>query len=250
MRLKNKVALITGGSSGIGKGICRAFAKEGAAVAFVGLNEERGRETEQELIGLGCDALFIRADLQDRTVLPGIVDKVIKKYGKLNILVNNAHTSINVSIEETTNEIMALSLDTGFWATFILMKSALPHLKKERGKVINFGSGAGIEGLGNQGSYAAAKEAIRAISRVAANEWGRYGITVNVICPIADTPGIRKWKEGHPASYNKMLTTIPLRRLGDCEHDVGRVAVFLASSDADYITGQTIMVDGGSVKVR
>lgn len=250
MRLKDKVALVTGGSSGIGRGICHAFAKEGASILFVGLNEEKGKNTEKELIELGCDAKYVQADLTNRAILPTIVEKTIENFGKMDILVNNAHSSKNVSFEETTDEIMELSLDSGFWPTYILMRNALPHLKESKGKIINFASGAGLEGLGNQTSYAAAKEAIRAISRVAANEWGRYGINVNIISPIANSPGIERWQESHPSSYNKMIDTIPLRRLGDCENDIGRTAVFLASSDADYITGQTLMVDGGTVKVR
>ena len=250
MRLKDKVALVTGGSSGIGRGICHAFAKEGASILFVGLNEQKGKNTERELLELGCEAKYVQADLTDRAKLPSIVEKTIEHFGKMDILVNNAHASKNVSFEDTTEEIMDLSFDSGFWPTYVLMRNALPYLKESRGKIINFASGAGLEGLSKQTSYAAAKEAIRAISRVAANEWGRYGINVNIISPIANSPGIEHWHENNPNSYNKMIATIPLRRLGDCENDIGRTAVFLASSDADYITGQTLMVDGGTVKVR
>ncbi|MCH6267268.1 SDR family NAD(P)-dependent oxidoreductase [Neobacillus citreus] len=250
MKLKDKVALITGGSSGIGRGICHAFAKEGAAVVFVGLSEQKGKRTEEELLKLGCNALFIQADLADRSKLPSIVEMVIERFGKLDVLVNNAQSSINVTFEETTEEVMDLALNTGFWSTFILMNSALPYLKLTKGKVINFVSGAGMIGLSKQASYAAAKEAIRGISRVAATEWGRYGINVNLISPIANSPGVERLQVEHPNAYNKMVSLIPLGRLGDCEEDIGRAAVFLASSDADYITGQTIMVDGGTVMVR
>ncbi|MGM9922752.1 MAG: SDR family NAD(P)-dependent oxidoreductase [Bacillus sp. (in: firmicutes)] len=250
MKLKDKVAFVTGGSSGIGRGICHAYAKEGASIVFIGLNEEKGRRTEKELHDLGCDALYIQADLTDRQVLPSLVEATIEKFGKLDILVNNAHSSKAFTIEETTEEIMDLSLNTGLWATFILMRSALPYLKETKGSIINFASGAGLEGLSRQASYAASKEAVRAISRVAANEWGRYGINVNVIAPLANSPGVEQMKEMHPNAYNKMISLIPLGRLGDCEEDIGRVAVFLASSDADYITGHTLMVDGGTVKAR
>ncbi|WP_082193244.1 SDR family NAD(P)-dependent oxidoreductase [Bacillus rubiinfantis] len=250
MRLKNKVALITGGSSGIGRGICHAFAREGASIVFVGKSPDKGRRTEEELLALGADAVFLQANLADRSVLPGIVEEVIKKFGKLDILVNNAQTSKNVIFEETTEEVMNLAFNTGFWPTFILMRTALPYLKVTKGKVINFVSAAGMIGLSKQSSYAAAKEAIRGISRVAATEWGRYGITVNLLSPIANSPGVDRLQEEHPNAYNKMVSLIPLGRIGDCEEDIGRAAVFLASSDADYITGQTIMVDGGTVMVR
>ena len=130
------------------------------------------------------------------------------------------------------------------------MQAALPHLKESKGSVINFASGAGLNGDAHQGSYAAAKEAIRAITRVAANEWGQYGINCNLISPIAKTPGIEQWAQDHPDSYEAMLAKNPMGRLGDPEKDIGRTAVFLASEDASYITGQTMMVDGGSIKLR
>lgn len=130
------------------------------------------------------------------------------------------------------------------------MQAALPYLKETQGKIINFASGAGINGDANQASYAAAKEAIRAITRVAANEFGSFGINVNIIAPIAKSPGMLQWAEENPEYYQGMLSKIPLRRLGELEEDIGRVAVFLASADSDYITGQTIMVVGGSIKLR
>ena len=250
MKLHGKVAFITGGSSGIGRGICHAFAKEGASIAFVGLNEDKGKRTEKELIELGCDAMYIQADLADRECLPGLIDQTIERFGRLDVLVNNAHASKQASFEEMTEEMISLSFDTGFWPTVTLMQKALPHLKKTKGKVINFVSTAGMIGLSKQASYAAAKEAIRGISRVAANEWGRYGINVNMISPIAKSPGVEKMEVEMPNAYNKMVSLIPMGRLGDCEEDIGRVSVFLASKDADYITGQTIMVDGGNVMVR
>lgn len=250
MKLKNKVAFVTGGSSGIGRGICLAFAKEGVSIVFVGKSEEKGKRTEKELLDMGCEALFLQADLSDRTILPSLIEKTINRFGKLDILVNNAQSSINVIFEETTDEVMDLALNTGLWSTFVLMRSSLPYLKVTKGKVINFVSAAGMIGLSKQASYAAAKEAIRGISRVAATEWGRYGINVNLLSPIANSPGVERLETEHPNAYNKMVSLIPLGRLGDCEEDIGRAAVFLASSDSDYITGQTIMVDGGTVMVR
>lgn len=249
-RLEGKVAFITGGASGIGRGICLAMAKEGASIVLVDLNEENGKKTEKELQDLGAKAVFMQANLMEHDKLPALVDKAVEQFGKLDILVNNAHASKNVPFEETTKEIMDLSFNTGFWPTFIFMKAALPHLKESKGKIINFASGAGIDGQVTQTSYAAAKEAIRGITRVAANEWGQYGININLISPIANSPGIAVWKENNPEAYEAMLNKIPLRRIGDTENDIGRVAVFLASDDSDYITGQTIMVDGGSVKLR
>lgn len=249
-KLAGKVALITGGAGGIGKGMATAFVKEGAAVVIVDLNEELGLQTIKELQEYEPNSIFIKADLTDREKLAGIVEQAVEKLGRLDILVNNAHASTNKPFEQITQEDLDLSFNTGFYPTFFLMQAALPHLKETKGKIINFASGAGINGNENQAAYAAAKEAIRAITRVAANEFGPYGINVNLISPIANSPGIQQWAKERPEDYQEMLSRIPLRRLGELESDIGRVAVFLASEDSDYITGQTIMVDGGAVKLR
>ena len=142
-----------------------------------------------------------------------------------------------------------LSFNTGFYPTFNFMQVAYPELKKAKGKVINFASGAGINGQPTQASYAAAKEAIRGITRVAANEWGADEINVNLISPIALTEGVKQWSENFPELYDETINKIPMKRMGDPEKDIGRIAVFLASEDSDYITGQTIMSDGGSTKL-
>lgn len=250
MKLKDKVVIITGGAGGIGSGMAKAMVKEGAIVAIVDLNEETGKAMEAELQAISPSSIFIQADLTNRENLQSIVEQVVTKYGKLDVLVNNAHASRQIRLAETTQADLDLSFDTGFYPTFYLMQAAYPHLKETQGNIINFASGAGIEGHETQGAYAAAKEAIRGISRVAANEWGREGINVNLISPIADSPGVRAWKEAQPEYYEAVLNKIPLGRFGDIEEDIGRVAVFLASSDSQYITGQTIMVDGGSIKLR
>lgn len=250
MKLDKKVAIITGGAGGIGLGIATAFVKEGATVAIVDLNKEAGDAAIEKLQKISPQSIFLQADLTVRTELPSLVEQVVTKLGKLDILVNNAHASRMKSIEEMTQEDIDLSFNTGFYPTLYLMQAALPHLKESKGSVINFSSGAGLNGDVNQGSYAAAKEAIRGITRVAANEWGEYGITCNLISPIAKTPGIEHWGKENPEAYQAILAKNPLGRLGDPEKDIGRTAVFLASEDASYITGQTMMVDGGSIKLR
>ncbi|HLR03530.1 MAG TPA: SDR family oxidoreductase [Virgibacillus sp.] len=248
-KLQDKVALITGGAAGIGQGMARAFVKEGAKVAIVDLDEKAGKETVYDLQQYQ-DAMFIQANLAEHDKLKNIVEKVVDRYGQLDILVNNAHASKRKPLEELTQDDMDLSFDTGFYPTFYLMQAALPYLKKTKGNIINFASGAGLEGHPTQGAYAAAKEAIRAISRVAANEYGPNGINVNLISPIANSPGVQAWRKEEPEYYQSVLENIPMRRFGELEEDIGRAAVFLASEDSDYITGQTIMVDGGSIKLR
>ncbi|WP_339230906.1 SDR family oxidoreductase [Oceanobacillus sp. FSL K6-2867] len=249
MRLQDKVAIVTGSASGIGRGIALAMAKEGAHVAIVDVNEEKGKAAFAEINQFTQGLLFIR-DISMKENIEEIVTEVVEKFGRLDILVNNAHVSKQAPFMETTLEHFDLSFATGFYPTFHFMQASYPELKKTRGKVINFASGAGLDGQVTQTSYAAAKEAIRAISRVAANEWGPDGINVNLISPIALTPGVEQWRDNAPELYDAMINKLPLRRLGDPEQDIGRTAVFLASSDSDYITGQTIMVDGGSIKLR
>lgn len=249
-KLQDKIAIITGGAGGIGKGMATAFVKEGAKVVIVDLNEETGKETIKELQEYQPDSMFIQANLAKHDKLQGIVKQVVEKYGKLDILVNNAHASTRKPFEETTQADLDLSFNTGFYPTFHLMQAAIPYLKESQGSIINFASGAGIEGHSTQAAYAAAKEAIRAISRVAANEYGPFGINVNLISPIANSPGVQAWAKEEPEYYQSVLSNIPMRRFGDLESDIGRAAVFLASEDSDYITGQTIMVDGGSIKLR
>src|SRR5699024_4262932 len=247
-KLQDKVAMITGGAGGIGKGMAMAFVKEGAKVAIVDLNDETGQEAIRELQQYQPEYMFIQANLAEHDRLTGIVDQIEEKYGRLDILVNNAHASKNRPFLETEQEDLDLSFDTGFYPTFYLMQAAIPHLKETKGSIINFASGAGIQGHATQAAYAAAKEAIRGITRVAANEFGKDGINVNLIAPIANSPGVQQWAKAQPEYYQEVVSKIPMQRFGELEEDIGRAAVFLASDDSNYITGQTINVDGGTVK--
>ncbi len=249
-KLEGKVVIITGGAGGIGLGMAKAMAKEGAILTLVDVNQETGQAAEKVIQEISPQSMFLKADLLDRENLPNIIKAVVEQYGKLDVLVNNAHASKQLLLENTTQADLDLSFGTGFYPTFYLMQAALPYLKESKGNVINFASGAGIAGHTTQGAYAAAKEAIRGLSRVAANEWGQYGINVNLISPIADSEGVRAWGKAQPEYYQAVLNKIPMGRFGDVEEDIGRVAVFLASADSQYITGQTIMVDGGSIMLH
>ncbi|MUT68298.1 SDR family NAD(P)-dependent oxidoreductase [Paenibacillus sp. NEAU-GSW1] len=249
MKLQDRVAIVTGGASGIGRGVAHAMAKEGAKVVIVDVNEEQGLATEQELNAIG-QGKFIKANISDSSELKRIVEETVQAYGKINVLVNNAHVSKQVMFVDTTPEDLALSFNTSFYPTFTLMQLCYPYLKETKGAVINFASGAGLSGMPTQAAYGSAKEAIRGLSRVVANEWGVDGINVNCISPIANSPGVQKWSQYFPAEYEAMVNNIPLKRVGDCENDIGRIAVFLASDDSSYMTGQTLMADGGSVMLR
>ncbi|MFJ7744650.1 SDR family NAD(P)-dependent oxidoreductase [Peribacillus sp. NPDC097295] len=247
MKLQDKVVIITGGAGGIGAGMGRAMAKEGAIIVAVDVNPETGAKVAEELQQITPKSMFIQADLTDHANLKNIVEKVVAKYGRLDVLVNNAQAAKQVPFLETTPENLALCMDTGFYPTWYLMQAAIPHLKETKGNIINFASGAGIKGHKTQAAYAAAKEAIRGVTRVVANEFGAEGITANIISPIANSEGVQAWAKAQPEYYNEVLAGIPMGKFGDPEQDIGRVAVFLASEDSKYITGQTFMVDGGSI---
>jgi NAD(P)-dependent dehydrogenase (short-subunit alcohol dehydrogenase family) len=246
--LDGKVAIVTGGARGVAKGVASAFVKAGARLLIVDREVELGRATEAELKDLGGDVAFMAVDLAVRADLPAIVSTAIERFGRLDILVNAAQASRQLPLAETSDEAMDVSFDTGFWPTFVLMRTAYPHLVASKGCVINFATGAAFDALPTQGSYVAAKEAIRAISKVAASEWGPQGVRVNILCPFANSPGVQAWKEWAPDDYATQIGKVSLRRIGDCEKDIGAVAVFLASDAAAYITGQTLMVDGGQTK--
>jgi NAD(P)-dependent dehydrogenase (short-subunit alcohol dehydrogenase family) len=143
-----------------------------------------------------------------------------------------------------------LCFDTGFRGTFYFMQAAYPHLKTTGGKIINIGSASGLEGSAGMGAYGAAKEAIRSLSKTAAREWGRDGINVNILCPLANSPGVTTMMEHNPKFEANITKTQPIGRIGDCEMDIGPVAVFLASDDSRYVTGHTLPADGGSYFVR
>ncbi len=247
-RLEKKVVLITGGGKGIGYGLSRAFAKNGANLVITGRTESALHEAAEKLRAeFGIDVLCVPADGADEAQVKNVIAKTREHYGRLDCLINNAQASKSgVMLVDHTKEDFDLAIYSGLYAVFFYMREAFPLLRESAGRVINFASGAGLFGRPGQSSYAAAKEGIRGLSRVAATEWGEFGITVNVICPLAMTPGLEKWRAEYPDLYEKTIGGIPLRRFADPEEDVGAVCVFLASDEAKYVTGETITLQGGS----
>ena len=241
--LEDKVTIVTGGAAGIGGAVTRAFVARGSKVVAVDLNEEAGAAIVEEL---GHNVEFVAGDVSDPEVAKTAVSRAVERFGQLDALVNNAHASKQGSFLEHTDAMWDLSFNTGFYPTVHLMQACYPHLKASSGSVINFASGSGLDGMPTQASYAAAKEAIRGLSRVAANEWAADGIRVNLVSPVALTPGIQGWATQFPAEYEAVVQGVPLGRLGDPQDDIAPVVAFLASDDSRYVTGQTIMTDGGS----
>lgn len=245
--LNNQIIIVTGGAAGIGGGITNELVKRGASVIAVDVNEEAGLAIEKKNEG---KVIFLKGDVSQEAVAQEAVELALTKFGKLTGLVNNAHVSRQKPLMELTEDDWSISFDTGFRAPLNFMKAAYNELKKSEGAIVNFGSGAALQGSRFQASYAAAKEAIRGLSRVAANEWAADNIRVNVVCPLALTAGVEKWKENFPEDYNHVVEKIPLGRFGDPQSDVAPIVAFLLSEDSKYMTGQTLMADGGDIKLR
>ena len=247
-RLQDNVTIITGGGKGIGYGLAEAFAEAGSNLVITGRTESRLLAAKERLEAqYGVEVLPIVADGADEEAIKSVVTQAVEKFGKINTLVNNAQVSKSgLPLVEHTREDLDLAIHSGLYAAFFYMRECHPYLKESRGSVINLASGAGLFGKLGQSSYAAAKEGIRGLSRVAAAEWGPDGIRVNVICPLAMTESLQDWKEHFPELFEKTIQGIPLGHFADPKDDIGRVAVFLASEDAHYVTGETITLQGGS----
>ena len=247
-RLDSNVTIITGGGKGIGFGLAQAFAEEGSNLVITGRTESRLLKAKEVLEAqYGIEVLPVVADGADEEAIKNVVRLTMEKFGKITTLINNAQVSKSgTPLAEHTKEDFDLAINSGLYATFFYMREAFPYLKETKGSVINFASGAGMYGKPGQSSYGAAKEGIRGLSRVAATEWGPDGVRVNMIAPLAMTESLTEWKENYPELFQKTIQGIPLGRFADPMQDIGRVAVFLASDDASYITGETITLQGGS----
>ncbi len=247
-RMEDTVMLLTGGGGGIARGVAKAFAKELADIILVDIAPEGMERTKKEIEEqYGTNVFCVVADGTKEEEVKAAIEKGVDHFGQLNTLINSAQAAAaGVTIVVLTKEQFDLAINTGLYATFYYMKHAFPYLKETQGSVINFASGAGINGNPGQCSYAAAKEGIRALSRVAAHEWGQYNINVNCVLPLVATDALIKWGKENPEMYEKNLHDIPLGRYGDAQRDVGGTCLFLASWDAKFITGDTVFIQGGS----
>lgn len=258
--LTGKTAIITGagysvlsnGECGsIGYGIATAYAKEGANLVITGRNVKKLTDAKQELEEkYKINVLTVQADIHaggdNVQIAEDVVKQTIDQFGSIQVLINNAQASASgVTLADHTIEQFDLAVYSGLYATFCYMKACYPYLKESQGSVINFASGAGLFGNFGQCAYAAAKEGIRGLTRVAATEWGKDGINVNIVCPLAWTAQLEQFQNAYPDAFEANVKMPPMGHYGDSEHEIGRVCVQLASPDFKYMSGETLTLEGG-----
>lgn len=258
--LTGKTVIITGGGrsvlddgrcGSIGYGIATAYAKEGANIVITGRNVQKLEDAKTELEEkYGVKVLAVQADVSagadNEAVVANVVKQAVDTFGGIQVLINNAQASASgVSIADHTTEQFNLALYSGLYAVFYYMKACYPYLKESKGSVINFASGAGLFGNYGQCAYAAAKEGIRGLSRVAATEWGPDGINVNIVCPLAWTAQLDKFEKAYPEAFKANVKMPPMGHYADPETEIGRVCVQLANPDFKYLSGETLTLEGG-----
>jgi NAD(P)-dependent dehydrogenase (short-subunit alcohol dehydrogenase family) len=248
-RLAGKTAIVTGGGQGLGRGIALALAAEGAAVTVTGRTPEKLAAVVKEIAAAGGRAIAVSGDAGSRDDVIGWAQATVAEFGTVDILVNNAQSPVRRSLEKTTDADIDTAFRSGTLGTLYAMQACLPYLKRRGGSIVNFGSPAAVTGDPAFGAYAVAKEAIRALTKVASREWGRYGVRVNVICPAALSPAAEAFRDAHPEHFAAVLEQTPLGRLGDPEADIGRAVVALVSDDLRYLTGATLLLDGGRTSI-
>jgi len=251
MRLENKVALITGGTSGIGEATAALFAKEGASVALTGRNDERGHAVAEKILQNGGKAVFIRTDVRKADDCRRTVDGTVRLFGKLDILFNNAGVFYPNTVVDCSEEEWDLQLDINLKGTFLMSKFALPHMiERGAGVIINNSSGWGIVGGDKAVAYCASKGGVVLLTKAMAIDHGGQGIRVNCLCPgDVDTPMLTedarlrgmKWED-----YLAGCTNRPMGRIGTVD-EIAKAALFLASDDSSFMTGAALVVDGGGV---
>ena len=244
-QLEDRVAVITGAGEGIGRGIASAFVKEGAKVVIAEINAELGNAAVSEL---GENAIFVETDVSVKEDNERMIAAAVDQWGTLDILVNNAWGGGVISrVESKSPELMEHGLNVGFLGPLWAMVAAHPIMKEQSyGRIVNLCSLNGVNAHMGTVEYNSAKEALRSATRTAAREWASLGITANIICPAAKSASFFRVMSQFPELIAAADAANPMGRMGDCEEDIGPVAVFLASEGSSYVTGNTIFADGGS----
>jgi len=248
-RLEGRVAVITGAGDGIGEGMAHRFAAEGARVMVTDINEEAAERVARSLRDqFGADVHHLSTDVRRKDQVVDMVAATVERFGTVDVLVNNAWGGGRLSrLEQKTEDQLAHGMSVAYFGPFWAMQAAFPYMRDQgRGNIISLCSLNGVNAHIGTAEYNCAKEALRALTRTAAREWAQFGIVANIICPGAKTAAFRALAEEHPEIASMADQANPMGRLGDPENDIAPVAVFLASDDARYLTGNTLFVDGGS----
>jgi NAD(P)-dependent dehydrogenase (short-subunit alcohol dehydrogenase family) len=246
-RYDGRVVLVTGSGQGLGFDMARAFAGEGAKLAMVEINPDTLAEKADRLRTQGTEVVAVEGDVSQRSTARNAVAQALDAFGRIDVLLNAAqYLTLPIPFVEQDDEHIEKMIHSGVFGTMYFMQAAYDALKESRGAVINVASGAGVVGNVGQAAYAAAKEGIRGLSRVAAREWGCEGIRVNVISPAANSPSMEAWFRDNPDAREATLAGIAQGRFADGYRDLGAVALFLGSPEC-FLTGQTLQVDGGTV---
>ena len=251
MRLKGKVGLITGGTSGIGSATAERFAREGAAVAITGRNEERGRQVVESIEEAGGEALFVRSDVRCADDCRRAVDQTLERFGKIDVLFNNAGVFHPRSVVECSEEEWDETIESSLKGAFLMSKYVLPSMiERGSGSIIHTSSGWGILGGDKAAAYCAAKGGLVVMAKAMAIDHGPDGIRVNCVCPgdvltpmLHDDAAKREmsWDD-----YARGAAERPLGRIGTVE-EIANAVVFLASDESSFVTGESLVVDGGGV---
>ena len=247
-RLEGRVAIVTGGNQGLGFGIAMRFVKEGATVAICARNGEKLQKAADKLSAMGGNVIHQVCDVTSDEQIDNFVNHVVEKVGGVDILINNAACiPVQASLEDCDEDNYLQAVDAGVNSVYRFMRRVFPLMKDKGGKIINVSSLAGIRGVKQSGGYATAKAAIVGLTRVAANDWGQYGINVNCIAPMGMT---ETWAAHLPEDCENPFLASGLRSnalgyAGDPEKHIAPAVLFLASEDSDYITGALLPVDGG-----
>jgi len=246
--VEGRVVIVTGAGQGIGRGIALHLGRNGASVVVAEWKEHRAVRTVEELAELGVPALAAVCDISKKDEVDAMVAATVDRFGRVDALVNNAQTfRPQAPLAVVGEEDVDVFYGSGVKGTLWGMQAVHPHMKTAGwGRIVNFASAAGVTGMPGYGAYNASKEAIRALTRTAAREWGRDGIVVNCICPGAASKRGQEAAARDSDAHREFMRDHPIGRQGDPEDDIAPVILFLCSDACRYLTGQTLMVDGGA----
>ncbi|MCL4312737.1 MAG: SDR family oxidoreductase [Actinobacteria bacterium] len=246
MRFENRVAVVTGGGSGIGRATSIFLAEEGAAVAVADLDSTRASQVAEEISSAGGKAIGVTCDVTSTSDVRSMVKKVMDTYGQIDILVSNAGWDKVMPFVDTNEEFWDKVIGVNYRGHLACVHAVLPHMiEREYGRIVLVASDAGRVGSSGETVYSGAKGATIAFSKAIAREVARYSINVNCVAPgLTDTAMLAAVREGNERLMDAITRSIPLRRVGKPE-EVAKAICFMASPDADYITGQTLSVNGG-----